>query len=129
MAKRSADDAGLNEPQNEENNEEIEEHDEEYEDEGAGGLEGEEEGEGDMEDDGSSGNNSDASSDTPDSEYIRGFALSWLEDKRIDGVSPQRIFESLGMKVVCLSLSVRVCLFVKNKRFNVKSGHGQHARA
>lgn len=103
MAKRSAEDAGLNEPQNEENNEEIEEQDD-LEDEGAGSVGDEgEEGEEDFDNEGddSSGSNSDASSDTPTPEYMRGFALSWLEDQRIDGLSPNAIFESLGMKVVC----------------------------
>jgi hypothetical protein len=100
MSKRTADDAELDaqkdledETQNEENNEEDEEEVEE-------GGEDEDDNENEEE---SSGESEDGSSDSsaPDVEGMRAFALSWLEDKRIDGVPPQNIFESLGMKVVC----------------------------
>lgn len=102
MAKRSAEDAGLNEPRNEENNEEHEEHEDELEQgiDNASNEGGSENGEHDDDD-------SDGSSDsTPDTEYLRGFALSWLEDKRLDGIAPQKIFESLGMKLKMDNLEV-----------------------
>ena len=89
MAKRNAEDAGFNNPQNEENSEEHEES----------------EGDVDMDKDENEESNYDYSSDDSDvpldAEYMRGFALSWLEDKRVDGLTPQAIFDSLGMKVVC----------------------------
>jgi hypothetical protein len=98
MSKRSSDEAGLNEPQKDENNEEMnaeEDHNEQDNDNGS-------DVDGDENDENNDGNSDDSSDSPPDFEYMRGFALSWLEDKRIDGLTPQAIFESLGMKVVCM---------------------------
>jgi NAD-dependent deacetylase sirtuin 1 len=96
MAKRSAEDAGMNEPQKEEDNEEQEDENVDSD------VNVDEE---DNEDEENNDDVSDASSDSaPDIEYIRGFALSWLEDKRVDGVPPKDIFQSLGMKVVCITV-------------------------
>lgn len=92
MAKRNAEDAGLNEPQNEEDNEERQE---EHDEDNASNADGKESEENDEDD--SEGDSSDSG---PDDEHMRSFAMAWLEDKRFDGLTPQSVFESLGMKVV-----------------------------
>lgn len=116
MAKRNAEDAGLNEPQNEENNEE---NDDQEDHDNESNVEEEEDENEENDDDGSD----DSSDSTPDAEYMRGFALSWLEDKRIDGLTPQAIFESLGMKVVCL----HVCSLIScDYSIKLSQDNGQH---
>lgn len=103
MSKRTADEAGLDAKKDDEEPiekqpEEAAEGEDEYGEDG----EYEDGGEGE-EEEGSSESEGDSSDSGPDGEGLRAFALSWLEDKRADGVPPQNIFESLGMKVVCLS--------------------------
>lgn len=121
MSKRTAEDAGLdaqkeNEETHEENNEEAEEEVEveveEEEEENRDDNETEEE---------STGSDGDSDASGPDDvEGLRAFALSWLEDKRIDGVPPQNIFESLGMKVVWFS-SMTAVIAVGGSRHEIPS--------
>lgn len=101
MSKRTAEEAGLDaalplkEDEDVNIDEESKEEDDGIEDAEIDDDNGLDEGEGSAED-------SDASIDSvPDEEGLRAFALSWLEDKRIDGVQPPAVLDSLGLKIVC----------------------------
>lgn len=87
MAKRTADDAGLDAPKEEE---EASLPDEVEDDNGNDENEGS---------DASSEASSDASSASTEEPGLHMIALSWLEDKRNEGLPPQTILASLGIKL------------------------------